>query len=221
MWSLQCLKGTWLHNHVLIDGTLKVTISINMNDQTNRLKWSCLRSICVYIRRIMSGRLGSVSGSGECLVVRFNISRLKSIKESSECNFLSKSTSASMDFCFFAFPWGFLLRISFTSNLATWSSSPSFSLKGELDKLARSKVPLSPELALSSAGAKSRDFLLCSAENSILTWLKHLENKWTITAKEAKNNDKAAKTASLRRFTPRDNSGFHCSRSVKLFINKQ
>ena len=38
--------------------------------------------------------------------------------------------------------------------------------------------------------------------------LKHLKNKRTITAKEAKNNDKAAKTALLRRFTARDNSGF-------------
>ena len=47
---------------------------------------------------------------------------------------------------------------------------------------------------------------------------KQTDNHWE---RDKKNNDKAAKTASLRRFTARDNSGFHRSRSVKLFIDKQ
>ena len=44
------LKGTRLHNHMLVrvDGTLKhPALSININDQTNRLEWSCLRGICI------------------------------------------------------------------------------------------------------------------------------------------------------------------------------
>ena len=36
-----------------VEGTLKrPALSININDQTNRLKWSCLQGICRHIRRV-------------------------------------------------------------------------------------------------------------------------------------------------------------------------
>ena len=38
-----------------VEGTLKrlaLQLSININDQTNRQKWSCLRGICIHIRRV-------------------------------------------------------------------------------------------------------------------------------------------------------------------------
>lgn len=54
----------------------------------------------------------------------------------------------------FVFPWSFLLSIYLTSNLTTWSSSPSFSLQCELDELPRSELLLSLDLASLSARAK-------------------------------------------------------------------
>ena len=125
--------------------------------------WKCIR----HTFRKMSGKVGLRKW---WMFVKFNISQLKPATQSSVCHFLIKSTSDNMDF---VLPWSSPLRISLTSNLTTWSPSPSFSLQYELYELPRSMLLLSSDLASLSARAKSKDwkskdFLQCSTENSIL-----------------------------------------------------